>query len=82
MLGPVEGDTLICAACGRESPADAAFCAACGAPLRRAPANELEERKLVTASSLPDSSPALAFYRSVGASVLVRRAEALLAASA
>jgi class 3 adenylate cyclase/tetratricopeptide (TPR) repeat protein len=39
---------IVCPACGRESPDDAAFCAGCGAPLA-APANLLlEERKVVT----------------------------------
>jgi class 3 adenylate cyclase len=35
-----------CARCGRESPADASFCAGCGAPLE--PRAAREERKVVT----------------------------------
>ena len=42
MAGPI-----ICPACGRESPADAAFCAGCGAALT-APGPPSEERKVVT----------------------------------
>ena len=41
-------ETLICSACGQESPADAAFCARCGASLEAPGAYELEERKVVT----------------------------------
>ena len=45
---PMATETLICSACGRESPADAAFCARCGASLEAPGAYELEERKVVT----------------------------------
>src|SRR3954451_10437631 len=38
----------VCAACGRESPDDAAFCARCGAPLAGASIAAVEERKVVT----------------------------------
>jgi class 3 adenylate cyclase len=39
---------IVCQVCGRESPADAAFCAGCGSALA-APADVLlEERKVVT----------------------------------
>ena len=37
----------ICPTCGRENPADARFCSACGAPLSAAP-GLAEERKIVT----------------------------------
>ena len=45
--GPsVVGET-VCARCGRSSPADASFCASCGARLGRVAAPQ-EERKLVS----------------------------------
>jgi class 3 adenylate cyclase len=39
---------IVCSACGRESPADAAFCAGCGAALAAPATKLLEERKVVT----------------------------------
>jgi hypothetical protein len=39
---------IVCAACGRESPNDAAFCAGCGAALAGYEQALLEERKVVT----------------------------------
>jgi class 3 adenylate cyclase/tetratricopeptide (TPR) repeat protein len=39
---------IVCSACGRESPSDAAFCAGCGAALAGPDQALLEERKVVT----------------------------------
>ena len=39
---------LTCASCGRENPADARFCNACGAPIEQAPRRRQDVRKLVT----------------------------------
>jgi class 3 adenylate cyclase/tetratricopeptide (TPR) repeat protein len=39
---------IVCTTCGRESPADAAFCAGCGTALRGGGEPSLEERKVVT----------------------------------
>jgi class 3 adenylate cyclase/tetratricopeptide (TPR) repeat protein len=44
----MESDTLVCPACGRESPPDVAFCARCGASLKGARSEQFEERKVVT----------------------------------
>jgi predicted ATPase/class 3 adenylate cyclase len=41
-------NVIVCKACGRESPEDAAFCASCGAPLFPPAGGLLEERKVVT----------------------------------
>ena len=38
---------IVCQTCGRESPADARFCASCGSPLA-APSQAREERKVVS----------------------------------
>ena len=39
---------LVCGECGRENPADASFCAACGTRLEAAPRAAREERKVVS----------------------------------
>jgi class 3 adenylate cyclase/tetratricopeptide (TPR) repeat protein len=44
----VNGGLVACPSCGRESPADAAFCAGCGTALGASAAPDVEERKVVT----------------------------------
>ena len=39
---------LVCPECGRENPADARFCSACGTRLEPAPREAREERKVVS----------------------------------